>query len=81
MNGSQLAFEVAGGEPSQEDIILDCLQANLGKEVPMPRLYEISGSMAIHSRIASIRKRGVRIINRMDRSTRPYKSFYQLVQP
>jgi hypothetical protein len=81
MNTSQMEHAILEAGESQEDVILGYLQANLGREVPMPRLYEISGSMAVHSRISSLRRRGVSIINRVDRSSRPYKSYYKLAQP
>ena len=68
--------------PSQEDKILDFLQAQLDQWVPMPHLWSISGSMACHSRIAALRKRGCNIINKVERAEDGTKhSFYKLLAP
>lgn len=63
---------------SQEDAILAHLMEHAGQWCPMPRLGEISGSMAVSTRISCIRAAGWNIVNRVDRSTRPYRSFFML---
>lgn len=68
--------------PTQEDRILDFLQKRQGEWVPMPLLWSISGSMNIHSRVSSLRKRGVRILNKIERAPDGTKhSYYQLLSP
>ena len=83
MNHSQTKFIAEGGSPSQEDKILDFLQNHIGEWVSMYQLYLISGSMAIHSRCASLRKRGINIVNRTENSkiTKQRLSYYMLTQP
>ena len=82
MNALQAQFEVDGGAASQNDKILDYLQERLGQEVSMYQLYLVSGSMAVHSRIADLRKRGVRIANRTERQKDGTRhSFYTLLFP
>jgi hypothetical protein len=48
----------------QIQIILTALQGANGGWVPALALHEQSGSLAVHSRIADLRKRGHRILNR-----------------
>jgi hypothetical protein len=81
MNQSQAEFLASGGAPSQESRILDCLQAHLGSEVSLVTLWAISGSMAVHSRIAQLRKKGVQIVNRTERKNGATHSFYKLLTP
>ena len=42
--------------PSQTDIIRDELLRCQGDWVPMPRLHQLSGAYAVHSRAADIRR-------------------------
>lgn len=76
MNAAQLNFQLAGGAQSQNALILEYLKLHAGEEVAMPKLYEVSGSFAIHSRISDLRKAGHNITNRTDNSTRPHRSYY-----
>lgn len=71
-----------GAEPSQADIVLECLQRRKGRWVAMPKLASISGSMAVHSLVAQLRKKGFNIINdqRTRRDARTRDSFYRLVE-
>ena len=80
MNNSQAQFvQSPGNTPSQEDAILAVLEAHPLCWVAMPYLYAQSGSMAVHSRIASLRKKGYNITNKVDRATKPHASFYMLI--
>ena len=81
MNTAELQFRAQGGAPTQEDKILDCLQANLGEWVGVPQLYNASGSYVIHSRIAGLRKKGANILNRTERINGQTHSFYKLIAP
>ncbi len=68
--------------PTQENKILDFLQSNVGEWVPMPTLWAISGSMAIHRRVSALRSRGCNILNKVERAKDGTKhSFYKLEQP
>jgi len=44
--------------------------------VPMPQLYQVSGAFAVHSRIADLRKRGMKIANVSERVNSKIHSFY-----
>lgn len=63
---------------SQCDAILSLLSANLGGWVPLPELAAVSGSMAVHSRIADLRGRGLFIQQRQTRKGRMCHSSYRL---
>lgn len=79
----QLAFEVAGGAPSQCDLIREYLTARPLEWVPLPKLYEISGALAVATRISNLNKpykeRGEAgpFQNHTDNSTTPKQSFYR----
>jgi hypothetical protein len=60
----QQEFELSRAGESQCDRILERLMATPGQWVPMPELYRISGAMAVHSRVADLRKRGVPVEHR-----------------
>ena len=78
---NQLEFDVEQGGESQEDAILDILQHSLpGHWIPMKRLGEIAGCWAVHSRIAGLRKKGFVIENHVERTSKPFHSFYRLAQ-
>ena len=70
-----------GSEPSQSDIVLECLQRRAPRWVAMPHLASISSSMAVHSIVSILRKKGFNILNdqRPRRDTRQRDSFYRLV--
>jgi hypothetical protein len=80
---SQTEYQATGAGDSQEALILAHLEKHLGEWVPMPELYSVSGSMAVHSRIAGLRKLGCQIEHKNERSTgsRTIKSFYRLTVP
>lgn len=68
--------------PTQEEKILDFMQARPGEWISMPNLWAISGAFAVHSRVAALRKRGVRIANKVERAPDGTKhSYYQLLTP
>lgn len=69
--------------PSQSNIILSTLKKwsaahKEGGWVPGWYLYRVSGAMAVHSRIAELRKRGHKIPNRQETSGRARRSYYRL---
>jgi hypothetical protein len=67
-------------DPSQEDKIIQCLEAHYPHWVAMPKLSAISGSLNVHTRISALRKKGFKILNttRTKRDTRNRDSFYRL---
>lgn len=74
-----------GQHPSEEagdtqcELILARLEAARGAWVPMPELCRISGSLAVHSRIADLRERGYRIPRpKLDRCGRTVLSAYRI---
>jgi hypothetical protein len=66
---------------SQADKILASLQLHSGSWVGLIHLAAISGSMAVHSRIADLRARGLTIEHRNERVGRMIHSSYRLIQP
>jgi hypothetical protein len=64
---------------SQCDLILAALQRHAGHWVELPALYQASGSMAVHSRIADLRARGHIIEQRNQRHGRMVHSSYRLI--
>lgn len=64
---------------SQCDKILASLQLHAGRWVALTHLAAISGSMAVHSRIADLRSRGHSIDHRNERVGRMIHSSYRLV--
>jgi hypothetical protein len=78
---NQLDFQAHGNGESQCQKILNHLRAHLGEWVPMPELYQVSGAMAVHSRIADLRAAGCRIEHKNEREpgSRTQKSFYRLM--
>ena len=77
---TQLEYKSTGQGVSQCDKILARLQAANGEWVSMLDLWICSGSMAIHSRISDLRKRG-HTIEQSNRNNhgRKVHSFYKLV--
>lgn len=65
---------------SQSDLILRELQATPGQWVPMPRLCEVSGAYAVHSRVADLRKQGHNIEWSGKRMGNAVFSFYRIIQ-
>lgn len=78
MNETQQEFTLAGAGIAQSNLILQHLVRNYDEWVPMTDLVRISGAYAVHSRIAELRKRGHSIDNRVERSIKPYHSWYRL---
>lgn len=79
MNDQQLTFAIAGAGSSQTGLVLQRLQERAGQWVPMPELVEFCGGYAVHSRIADLRKLGYAIDNLVDRSSKPYRSYYRII--
>lgn len=63
---------------SQCDLILAELKHQRGEWVSLPLLAAASGSMAVHSRIADLRGRGLIIHHRNQRIGRKIHSSYRL---
>lgn len=55
---------------SQAAIIGEYLRAHAGLPVPAPLLANITGSLAVHSRIADLRLKGLKIVNKCYRELR-----------
>lgn len=64
---------------SQCDLILAELQHQQGEWVALPLLAAASGSMAVHSRIADLRARGLIIHHRNQHKGRQIHSSYKFV--
>lgn len=79
VNESQTEFQATGAAPTQDALVLEMLTANKGQWVAMPKLVEHCGGYAVHSRAAGLRKAGHNVENMVDRSSKPFKSFYRLV--
>jgi len=67
----------AGG--SQCDLIIAALLMHRGEWVSMLDLHRVSGSMAVHSRIADLRRRGHLIEQRSDHSSGKVHSYYRVL--
>lgn len=71
--------------PSQCELVLQRLRDRSGLWVPMPELHRASGSLAVHSRISDLRRRGYNIEHRNRNASRPdggrwIHSEYRLVE-
>lgn len=64
---------------SQCDLIFAELKRSEGKWVGLPELAAVSGSMAVHSRIADLRDRKLIIQHRNQRIGRKVHSSYRLL--
>jgi Helix-turn-helix domain len=64
---------------TQCDRILHELTANAGKWVSLLRLYRVSRSMAVHSRINDLRQRGHRIEQQSKHVRKMIHSSYRLL--
>lgn len=75
---NQQLYEATGAGLSQADRILAKLREAAGGWVQMPQLVQASGAYAVHSRIADLRKRGLRIEQESVNRGRLVFSFYRL---
>jgi hypothetical protein len=76
----QLEFKAGAGGQSQCAKIFARLVANLGEWVPMPELADLSGSYAVNSRVADLRKRGHKIEHKNEHQPNgSIHSFYRLL--
>jgi phage terminase small subunit len=75
---TQLQFELDKPAEAQTDKVLEYLTRFRNMWVHMPELAKYCGGYAVHSRVADLRKRGYIIDNMVDRSKKPYNSFYRL---
>lgn len=73
---NQTTFTSSGVGDSQCSKIEAYLKEHPGEMVPMPQLYEVSGAFAVHSRIADLRRRGMKIENVSERVNSKIHSFY-----
>lgn len=81
MNSSQSTFNTEADATSQNAKILARLQAQVGVDdgfVGLPELGNVSGSWAVHSRIADLRRLGHDIRNRTRWNAGRCRSFYRL---
>ena len=78
---NQRQYEALGAGHSQCDLILRRLQMTPGTWVPLPELYQVSGSLAVGVRVADLRHHGCVIEQRSERrpGTNTIFSFYRLV--
>ena len=74
----QTEYKARGDGVSQANRILRTLLADAGRWVSMVRLWRVSGSMAVHSRISDLRKRGYGITQKSLRVNRVIHSYYKL---
>ena len=66
---------------SQENAILQRLQAARGGWVSMPELSRVSGSLNVHSRIACLREDGHNIPKpKLEREGSRIRSFYRIIE-
>lgn len=77
---NQEAYQASEAGTSQADRILEALRLAAGGWVQMPGLVRASGAYAVHSRIADLRKRGLRIEQESVNRGRQVYSFYRLVE-
>ncbi len=78
MNQAEFSDLAAGR--SQNERVLACLKRTAGQWTQMVVLWRVSGAMAVHSRIADLRKLGYHIEHRNEWVGRSVHSFYRLVQ-
>lgn len=76
---TQPEFKSSGAGNSQCSRIKAALEKRAGEWVAMTDLWRESGAFAVHSRIADLRKRGLRIDHRNEiQPDRSIHSFYRL---
>jgi len=63
---------------TQNEKILQVLEGQRGRWVPMPELASAAGAYAVHSRISDLRRDGNVIETRIEGNC-PKRSFYRLV--
>lgn len=63
MPSDQLQFAAEQSGKTQEQILLEYLQARPDQWIPMPELVRVCGGYAVHSRISGLRKAGHDIRN------------------
>lgn len=66
---------------TQNERVLHCLQEHAPSWVAMPVLWLASGAMAVHSRVADLRKAGHTIEQRSERKDGVVHSSYRLLPP
>lgn len=74
----QTEYKARGDGQSQCNRILRTLLGNAGRWVSMISLWRVSGAMAVHSRIADLRKRGHGITQKSLRVNGVVHSYYKL---
>ena len=74
----QAEYKARGDGQSQCNRILRTLLGNADRWVSMISLWRVSGSMAVHSRIADLRKRGHGITQKSLRVNGVVHSYYKL---
>lgn len=77
---NQKQYEETGAGVSQGAKIARALRIVMPNWVEMPDLWRVSGAMAVHSRIADLRKAGMNIENKREVRGRIVHSFYRLVE-
>lgn len=65
---------------TQCDLILAELRRRAGRWVPMPELWQCSGSFVPSVRISDLRRRGWKIENKVTRRGRTIHSFFKLLR-
>ncbi len=77
---NQADYQGSNAGKSQADRILARLSQAIGDWVHMPDLVKCSGSYAVHSRVADLRKRGHRIEQCSVHRGSTVHSFYRLTE-
>ncbi len=76
----QSSFEACAAGLSQCALIRARLEEATGEWVGTLELHQLSGSLAVHSRIADLRAAGLAIENRVETVRGRKHSFYRLVE-
>lgn len=74
----QTEYKARGDGDSQCNRILRTLLGETGRWVSMISLWRVSGAMAVHSRVADLRKRGFGIKQKSLRVNGVVHSYYKL---
>ncbi|MDX1951486.1 MAG: helix-turn-helix domain-containing protein [Verrucomicrobiota bacterium] len=75
----QLEYQASSSGSTQNGRILSLLQSRVGEWFSLMELYQVSRSMAVHSRIHDLRKAGHRIEHQNKWENRHCHSFYRLL--
>ena len=75
----QTTFTAQSAGRTQNERVLHCLQEHAPSWVAMPVLWRASGAMAVHSRIADLRKAGHHIEQHSERKDGVVHSSYRLL--